>query len=168
MSADFWDEWNKTKSSESYAAMKNAVGCADKNTVSLEAQHAAAKASKAPTKQTVVNMAIDRPEDAAALLNHAAESSKDKVSANALATVVNMVTSPKTREQAVPLMAPEAKPRVQEWAANLTTGIQGLPGIYLGDVQAPSYWSPEPPGGRSAMPSGYAPVSGGSFGCPTR
>jgi hypothetical protein len=43
--------------------------------------------------------------------------------------------------------------------ANLSTGIQGLPGIYLSDEPIESSV-------RAEAPAGYAPVSGGSMGCP--
>ncbi len=179
LSSDFWGDWNKTKTSENFSALTKAVGCAHKSNT-----------PKAGGSQKIVDLAINRPEDAAKFLGDATAASNDAVSANALATVVNMVTSPKTREEAAPLVAPEAKARVEAMTANLSTGIQGLPGIYLGDVPQPKYEAGtqagegsggantgggvEASGGsagageRASVPAGYAPVVGGSMGCPVR
>jgi hypothetical protein len=72
-----------------------------------------------------------------------------------------MRTTAKAREAAAPLVAQNAKARVAAMTANLSTGIAGLPGIYLGDnAQANG-------GRRAATPSGYAPVAGTSAGCRT-
>jgi hypothetical protein len=72
-----------------------------------------------------------------------------------------MTTPPQTLEQAAPLVAPEAQAAAETFRANLSTGIPGLPGIYLGD-------SPAGFTVRAEAPSGYAPVAGGSMGCPAR
>jgi hypothetical protein len=45
--------------------------------------------------------------------------------------------------------------------ANLSSGIAGLPGIYLSD-------QPIEGGARGEAPDGYTAVSGGSMGCPGR
>lgn len=156
LNADFWTDWDKTKASPEFKALTSAVASAKSTTASAT--------PKPGNTQTIVNIAIDQPADAAKLMGNATAASKDAVSANALATVVNMVTSSKTREEAAPLVAPEAKARVQAMRANLSTGIQGLPGIYLGDVPHASQGG----GGRPAVPQGYAPVSGRSYGCPVR
>lgn len=153
LSSEFWGDWNLTKASEEFTALTNTVGRADKST-------AAVAANKANGTQTIVNLAIETSEDAAKFLDDASAASNDAASANALATVVNMVTSPKTREEAAPLVAPEAQERVEAVRANLSTGIQGLPGIYLGDNAAES--------ARPAAPAGYAPVAGSSIACPAR
>ncbi|NOT41209.1 MAG: hypothetical protein HOP13_12020 [Alphaproteobacteria bacterium] len=153
LSGAFWGDWNKTKGSEDFAALKTKVGCADKT----KATAAAAK----PGKQQIVDLAVARPEEAAKLLAGAsAAAATDAANANALATVVNMVTTQKTRDAAVAEVAPEDKARVETMNANLSTGIDGLPGIYLGDVEQSAP--------RASAPTGYTPVSGGSFGCPAR
>lgn len=148
LSAGFWGEMKKAEASESFAALKAAVGGAAKN--------AAAKPSGA---QRIVDVAISKPEEAAKVLSEATAASADSVSANAAATAVSMITSPQTREAAAEYVAPEAQERVETFRANLSTGIPGLPGIYLGDNSSVA---------RASAPSGYTPVSGGSSGCPTR
>lgn len=151
----FWGDWNETKSSDDFAKLNAAVSCADKSATALAAR-------KSDEPQRVVNIAISKPEDAAKVLSDASAASNDSVSANALATVVNMVISPKTRIDAAPLVAPEAQKRVNAMTANLSTGIQGLPGIYLGDNSGVSG------GSRPDIPAGYTPVSGGTQGCRAR
>ena len=151
LSGDFWSDWKTTSTSESFTALTAAVGSAGKSAAALAAPNAA-------NAQRVVNLAIDKPEEAAKLLSNAAAASNDTASANALKTVVNMVTSPQTREEAAPLVAPEAQARVEAWNADLSAGVQGLPGIYLGDNG----------GARDAAPAGYTPVAGGSMGCSSR
>lgn len=109
-----------------------------------------------------MNLAISKPEDAAKVLSDASAASNDSITANALATVVNMVISPKTRAEAALLVAPEAQQRVAVMTTNLSTGIQGLPGIYLGDNTSVTG------GSRPDTPAGYTPVSGGTQGCQAR
>jgi hypothetical protein len=155
LSNDFWVDLNKTKSGEGFTALQAAVGIADKSKAAM----ALAKIEKT---QRIFNLAIDEPAAAAKILSDSTAASNDAASANALATVVNMVTSPKTRQAAAPLVAPEAKARVESWTANLSTGIQGLPGIYLGDNAGLNG------GARPASPAGYTPVAGGAMGCPSR
>ncbi len=155
LSADFWGDLNKTKASPEFAALTDAAGCADKT------RAAAASAAKS-NKQGIVDIAITRPEEAAKFLNEITVSSSDPVSNGALATVINMRTSPEVREAAAPMIAPEAQARVEEFRADLTTGIPGLPGIYLGDNSGATS------GARAEAPTGYTPVSGGSIACPSR
>lgn len=152
LSGAFWGDWNKTKASDAYGTLKTQVGVADKTK--------ATTAAPKPGQQQVVDLAVQRPEEAAKMLSGASAAASDAAQTNAAATVLNMVTTPETREAAVAYVAPEEKARVETMTANLTTGIQGLPGIYLGDVaqSAP----------RASVPSGYTPVSGGAMGCPTR
>lgn len=155
LSRGFWTDWKETKASPGVTALTEAIGYADKAA-------AAVKAAAETRTQAVIPIGISRPEKAAELLGTAAGSPDDPVTENALATVVNMRVAPETRAAAMPYVAPEIKQRVETWNANLSTGIQGLPGIYLGgNAQA---------GGGEALsaPAGYAPVSGGSFGCSVR
>lgn len=155
LSQGFWTDWKDTKASPGVTALTQAVGYADKAAAVVEA------AGKAKT-QAIVPIGISRPEEAAKLLGTAAEPRDDPVTENALATVVNMRVAPETRSAAMPYVAPEVKQRVESWNANLSTGIRGLPGIYLGgNEQAAS-------GAAASAPAGYAPVSGGSFGCSVR
>jgi hypothetical protein len=153
-SSDFWSDWNKTKASEEYTALKTSVGLADK---------AKAAAAASGGKQAIADLALVQPEAAAKLMNSASAAPDD--AANALSTVVNMVTAPATREAAMTYVEPEAATRVESWNANLSSGVQGLPGIYLG---APAETSAGTMPTRAAVPSGYTPVAGASAGCSTR
>jgi hypothetical protein len=110
--------------------------------------------------KAAVDIAITRPAEAAQFMSESVASSEDPVSNAALATVINMRISPDVQQAAAPLVAPEAKARVEEFRANLSTGIPGLPGIYLGEH--------DDGGGRPGLPEGYTPVAGGSMGCPSR
>lgn len=162
LSTNFWSDWNEAKSSEGVKSLTAAVGCADKT-------RAAAAAAAKDGKQGIVDVAITRPEEAAKFLSEVTTSSNDTVSDAALATVINMRTSPEVRDAAAPLVAPEAQARVEEFRADLSTGIPGLPGIYLGDTAgANGGGGGGGSGGRAAMPTGYTPVSGGSTACPSR
>ena len=151
VSAAFWTDWKKTEASESYVALKAAV-----------AKTQSAPVANAGKTQRIVDVAISKPADAAKVMSEATAVSSDAPTANALSTVMNMTTSPKTREEAAAYVAPEAKERVETWQANLSTGIQGLPGVYLGDNAVTNG------GERQPAPVGYTPVSGGAAGCPTR
>ena len=153
LSAGFWGEVKKTEASESFAALKAAMGGAAKT--------AAAKPS---STQRIVDVAVQKPEEVAKVMSEASAAPSDGVSANAVATAVNMITSPATREAAAQYVAPEAQERVETFRANLSTGIPGLPGIYLGDNSGATSGYSECP----SAPSGYTPVSGGSSGCPVR
>ena len=154
-SADFWTETKKTQASDSFTALKAAVACNCTLPAAGAVPNATAKTEK---RQRILDIAIAKPADAAKVLSAAV--SNNGVGAAAVATVLNMTTSPTVRAEAATLVEPEAKARVQEMTANLSTGIAGLPGIYLSDspIEEP----------RSAAPSGYTPVSGGSIGCSAR
>jgi len=151
VSGEFWGDWNKTKASPEFAALKAAVGG--------DAPPAAPQAG--PQTQRIVDIAIAKPQEAAKVLS-AAATTNDAASANALSTVVAMTTSPEMREEAAALVAPEAQAQVESFRANLSTGIPGLPGIYLGDNASANG------GERAVAPAGYTPVAGGSSGCPGR
>lgn len=147
-SGDFWGDWNETKTSEEFVALKAAVGGVDKTMEAIGAATA--------NTQVIVNVAVDKAEDAAALMSKTADASADAESAAAVSTVLTMVTSPATREAAIAYVEPQAQARVEQWNADLSSGIQGLPGIYLNTEV------------RSSAPPSYAPVSGGSSGCTSR
>jgi hypothetical protein len=150
LSSGFWADWNRTKSSANFAALTTAVGCGC---------GPAADGAQNQGKATV-DIAITRPAEAAQFMSESVASSEDPVSNAALATVINMRISPDVQQAAAPLVAPEAKARVEEFRANLSTGIPGLPGIYLGEHADG--------GERPGLPEGYTPVAGGSMGCPSR
>jgi hypothetical protein len=151
LSASFWTTTRKTEASESFAALKAAIARPPATTPTGNAN-----------TQRIIDVAVTKPADVAKVMSDATAASQDAASTQALSTVVNMITSPKTREEAAALVAPDAQARVETWRANLSTGVEGLPGIYLGDNAVASG------GERQPAPAGYTPVSGGSAGCPTR
>ena len=156
LSAGFWGEWQKTKSSKEFTALTAAVDCGcTVSTAKGTTKNGAPNQAKA-----VVDIAITRPDEAARMMGEATASIQDPISNAALATVVNMRIPPEVREAAAPLVAPQARARVEKFRANLSTGIPGLPGIYLGDNDYG--------GQRADVPSGYTPVAGGSRGCGSR
>ncbi|MDE2229564.1 MAG: hypothetical protein KGL11_11060 [Alphaproteobacteria bacterium] len=155
--AAFWADWKLTEKSPSFGALIRTVGSADKTSAMVQA------AARTPT-QAVVPIGINRPQDAAKVLDAASAPENNPEIKAALATVVTMRVSPETRKAAMPYVAPEAQQRVEAWNANLTTGIRGLPGIYLN-------WNGNAGsgGGESSVPSapaGFEPIAGGSIGCP--
>jgi hypothetical protein len=120
-----WGDWKTTQASPNFTALKAAVeGTA---APAAAAPAAPATATPAPAKQKIVDVAVTKPEAAAKLLTAASTASSDQASTNALATVITMVASPKTLEEAAPFVAPEAQPQAQAMAANLSTGIAGCP-----------------------------------------
>jgi hypothetical protein len=154
-SMGFWSEFKAVNNSNDFITLKKAVGSTDK-------VKAAIVEGQKIRSQSIANMAVDRPVDVAQLLTSISASSSGTANQTAVATVLAMRTTAKAREAAAPLIAPSAKAQVATMTANLSTGIAGLPGIYLGDnAQANS-------GGRSATPTGYPLVAGGSMGCPMR
>lgn len=162
MSDRFWGDWKTTQASANYTALKAAVeGAAAPAAAAPAAGATPAAGAPAPAKQKIVDVAVTKPAAAAKLLTAASTASSDQASTNALATVITMVASPKTLQEAAPLVAPEAQPQAQAMTANLSTGIAGLPGIYLSDQPIES-------GARGEAPAGYTAVSGGSMGCPGR
>lgn len=151
ISSNFWGACKQTMATEEFAQAKLALAQANP-------MAAPAAGARSEPVQRVVDVTIAKPADAAKLLNAA----NDPASAAAVATVVGMVTTPETREAAVALVKPEAKARAQEMTANLSTGIAGLPGIYLNHDGGTSG------GSRASVPSGYTPVPGRSWGCRSR
>lgn len=165
-STAFWGDWKTTQQSQSFTALMTAVAGAQAMRANLTTGipglpgvHLNGQPQK-PT-QLIVDVAVTKPEAAAKLLSAASSASSDQAGTAALATVVTMTASPKTLEAAAPLVAPDA----QAMTANLSTGIPGLPGIYLSDQPIESGGGGGG-GGRAEAPAGYAPVSGGSMGCP--
>lgn len=185
ISAGFWGDVKATTSSDEFASLKAAVGCAAKSAT------AAPEPGAAP-RQRVVDLAIANPSRAAQVMTEATAASADPAATRALATVVNMVVPKRTLETAAAMVPSEAQARVTEMRANLSTGIPGLPGIYLGEIEHPKQEAgiqvsgDTMPGagdggandgaggtssfgeGRGAVPSGYEPVAGSSMGCPAR
>ena len=152
LSSDFWADWKAFKASDGFSALNQASGCTDK-------VNAAVTEGTKTSSQGIVNIAVDKPEDVAKLMSGVAATPSGEQNQAAVATVLTMRTTAQAREAAEPFVAPEAKAQVQTMTANLSNGIQGLPGIYLGDNAAVN-------GTRPTAPDGYAPVAGASMGCP--
>ena len=70
---------------------------------------------------------------------------------------------------AVQALPPQAQSAGAAFAANLSHGIPGLPGIYLSGAGGGESGGQGQGGAeRGAAPSGFQPVSGGSGACPVR
>ena len=151
LSAGFWTDWKAKEASPEFAALKKSVW--------RDEPAKPDAAVPAAQSQRIVDVSISDSAKLAQVLTVATGSGVDASDQQALASVVNMVASPKTQEEAAPMVAPEIQAQVQEFRANLSSGIPGLPGIYLGDNAESE---------RGAAPDGYAPVAGGSAGCPSR
>jgi hypothetical protein len=176
LSKAFWTDWKTTKASPQVTVLAKSIGAIDKT-------DAAVKAASKDRKQAIVPVVINRPQEAAKLLEITSEKQDtrapgkggaavdpkgtpktrdDQAGGQALRTVITMTVPPETRKAAMRHVPPAARQRVESWRADLNTGIRGLPGIYLsGNHQTAS-------GGMRPAPAGYAPVSGGSVGCRSR
>ncbi len=151
LSAGFWTDWRAKEASTGFAALKKSVWRDEPATPD--------PAAPVAPSQRIVDVAISDPAKVAQVLTAATGPGVDANDRQALASVVNMVASAKMQEEAAPMVAPEVQAQVQVFRANLSNGIPGLPGVYLGDNGESE---------RGAAPAGYAPVAGGSTGCPVR
>lgn len=155
LNSGFWSEIKAVKENADFTALRQVAGPTDKI-------NAAIAEGKKTRTQSIVNVAVDRPQDVAKLLTSIAASPSGTAYQAAVKTVLTMRTTAKTRAAAAPLIAPKEKAQVAAMTANLSSGIQGLPGIYLGDNAAAKG------GTRAATPTGYSRVAGGSMGCHVR
>ena len=151
----FWSEYKAVNDSADFTALKKAAGSTNK-------VNAAIAEGRKTSSQSIVNVAVDQPAEVAKLLTGIAASPTGSANQTAVATVLAMRTTAKARAAAAPLVAPAAKAQVAAMTTNLSTGIAGLPGIYLGDNAAANG------GARAATPTGYSRVAGGSMGCRPR
>ena len=149
MSSTFWTDVKKTEGSDDFKALSTALG------------RVKPPPSAAPKQQRIVDVAVTRPADAAKIMTNVAAAPSAAQTTNAVTTVMSMIATPKTLEQAAALVPPESQSQVETWRANLSNGIPGLPGLYLGD-------NAEANAPRAEAPAGYAPVAGGSAGCPAK
>lgn len=155
LSADFWSDFKTYRDGAGFSALNKAAGSAG------QVKAAITQGQKAHV-QSIATVAVDRPADVANLLTSFAASPASAENPEAVATVLAMRTTARDREAAAPLVAPAARAQVAAFTANLTTGIAGLPGIYLGHAASVTG------GRRAAAPAGYAAVPGGSMGCAAR
>ncbi len=150
LSADFWNDWKKTSASEDFQMLTAAQDCG----CEVPARDTDAKAPA--RKDNIVRIAVTKPEDATRILGSSITAADDPAQSAALATVVRMRIPDEVQKQALELVPAAQRPQVEKFRANLSTGIPGLPGIYLGD-NSEYYANP--------VPAGFVPVAGGSFGC---
>lgn len=149
LSKAFWTDWRAQKASPDFKKLQDSAGCADK----------VAKARQAGSRDTehVADIAMTDPKEAASLIAAGTSTTKSPETRAALQAVLAMRASKQVQAQAL-AAAPAAERREQaRFAANLSTGIVGLPGVYL---------SGRPQSERSAAPAGFQPVAGGSRSCP--
>lgn len=151
MSAGFWTDWKSYSAGDDYKALMQAAG-------TTERTQAAVVAAKKEGRQAIVDVAVAKPAEVAKLMADGVGASKAPTQKAALATVLNMRTTDQTRQAAQAMVPQQQQAQVQQFRANLSTGMPGLPGIYLGSS----------PQARAPVPVGYAPVRGGSMGCRTR
>jgi hypothetical protein len=149
MSDGFWKDWNGYKASPQFGALQKESGAG-------AAVEGAVAAGAKSNKQGIADMAVTDAAWAAGLMAGAAKLGAEAEAGKAIETVLRMRTSPKTREAAIAAAPPETRASLTQWNANLSTGVAGLPGIYLSDS----------PAARALAPAGYQPVAGGSAGCP--
>ncbi len=147
MSDGFWKDWNGYKASPQFGALQRGAGAVVEAVVAAGAK---------THEQGIADMAVTDPAWAATLMTGAARFGPDAEAGKALATVLRMRTSATTREAAIAAAPPETRASLSQWNANLSTGVVGLPGVYLNDS----------PAARAPAPAGYQPVAGGSSGCP--
>ncbi len=155
LSQAFWTGWKAERVSDGYRQTLAAAG----------GRAAVAKAQTVDPRlvQHVADLAIQNPKDAAGIMMAAAVEGQSSETRAALQTAMVMRTTPDMRQKAVQALPPQAQAAGAAFAANLSHGIPGLPGIYLSG-QGENRGGAE----RGAAPSGFQPVSGGSGACPVR
>lgn len=151
-SEGFWEDVHTTEQSEGWRQLQDAVG--------LERQSRDAVALAAETEvQAVFSVSLDTPDRAADYMSRVGSAGPGGAPLDgAVATALRQRASPEVVQAAVPLVEPEDRGKAAQFQANLSSGIPGLPGLYLGDAD-------QAPAPRASAPSGYAPVSGASSGC---
>jgi len=147
--ARFWGEWEAGRQSPSFLKLETDAGAARQvqDAVALARSHGV---------QPVANVAVASVADAGRMMAAADGAEVDQRAA--LATVAALRTTQDQRKQAAQTAPPAQRAAMANFSASLSTGIAGLPGIYLNGNE----------GARGAVPSGYAPVAGGSLGCVSR
>ena len=149
MSQDFWDKWDKITQS---AAFETALSAA----APTQAVSDALAAGRAANRQPIANVAVANSGQAAAILKAAAKGDADTRAA--LATVSLLRTTPKMRAAAMKEIPAAERAAATRFSANLSSGVQGLPGIYLDASPIP----------RGPTPVAYSSVPGDSRGCSSK
>jgi hypothetical protein len=150
-SAEFWSGISSLTATPEFRELESRA-----SPVSLVVE--AVKEGRAASRQPVANVAASTNDQAAAILLSAAKSKADPDVRAALSTITLMRTTSAQRAAALPTLPKQERAAASNFTANLSAGIQGLPGIYL-DAS---------PIQRPVTPKSYAPISGGSVGCPSK
>jgi hypothetical protein len=148
----FWADWKTVRSSDAFVKLRQQAGADD-------AVNGSIAGGRSAGVQAITDMAIRKPEDAARLISAAADRTAAREVQAALGTVVAMRAPPAIQQAAMKQLPPAERPQATAFTANLSTGIAGLPCMYLCE---------SPTSERPSAPAGYTPVSGGSFGCAAR
>ena len=149
MSQDFWGKWDAITHS---AAFESALSAA----APTQAVSDALANGRAANRQPIANVAVANSGQAAAILRAAAKGDADTRAA--LATVSLLRTTPKLRAAAMKEVPIAERAAAASFSANLSSGIQGLPGIYLDASPIP----------RGPTPVAYSSVPGDSRGCSSK
>jgi hypothetical protein len=149
-SADFWQEVRALTISEQFRDVESRAGPASVVTKSIAEGHAS-------NSQPIANISASRTQ-ASQLIEVGSRKAVDADLKAAVSMVATMTTTPELRAAVVASMPASDRRAAATFSANLSSGIVGLPGVYLNA-------SPSAP---SAAPQGYHPVGGGSVGCPSR
>src|SRR6185503_6856853 len=96
MSSTFWTDVKQTQASDDFKALSTALG------------RVKPPPATAPKQQRIVDVARTKPADAAKIMRAAAATPGTPQTTNAVTTVMSMVATPKTLEQAAPLVPPES------------------------------------------------------------
>jgi hypothetical protein len=151
LSKAFWSDWKAEKSSPAVAGLRATAGCGD--------QVAKARQIGSGDVQHVADLAISNPSEAAKIIAAGRAASNTPEASAAVQAVLGMRASKQVLAQAVAAAPPAERRASARFTANLSTGVSGLPGVYLSDQPHPA---------RDPAPTGYQPVAGGSRSCPSR
>ncbi len=170
--AQFWSEWQELRQTEKWKALESSTNIVREANPAAGDKAAAKPAPQgnkggAPQKdsvrdQYIFNMSVDRPREAAKLVAKVATSKIDGAD-GAIATVVNMRTSPAVRKAAASYVPPAAKKDYLAFVERIPPR-RYFSDPFAGTVTTSAFVAASRPAG----PAGYVPVKTGSYGCPVR
>ena len=147
--AGFWTDWRTTTQSAAFQQL-------EKDTGSSEQTRAAITSASAARVQAIANVAAPDAQMAGKILAAAAKPGTTVETRKALQTIAILRTTPAQRSEAIRQMPVATRAAATVFATNLSSGIVGLPGLYLNPTHDT----------RGSAPAGYGTVSGGAMGCP--
>lgn len=147
--AGFWTDWRATTQSAAFQQLEKDIG-------SSEQMRAAIASARAARVQAIANVAAPDADIAGKIMAAATKSSISLETRKALQTITALRTTPAQRSAAISQMPVASRAAATVFATNLSTGIAGLPGIYLNPTHDP----------HGTTPAGYGPVPGRASGCP--